>query len=564
MGLHVMAYNAFQSAIRGGHVWLQLNVGNHKTLSHGEEPDVLLLLNKSGVNLHLPQMKSGGMVFYNSSSITEDLSVVRDDLIYCPVPFKEIITENVPLVMVNVILMGALMNALGLDTKVAEEFIVENFEKRNKGQDIIDLNKKIFNAGIDYAKANFKALDKIDGDGKQRLFMTGNEALGLGLLAHGIKFYAAYPMSPSTGVLHYLATKAKTDNIVVKQVEDEIAAINWVIGATHAGVRAATATAGGGFALMIEALGLAGMLEEPIVVIDVMRGGPSTGIPTKQEMPDIPLVMGGSGDFARIVIAPKDTEDAFHQAGRAFNLAEKYQTPVILMSDTFLSEHFQTVDADDFDFDREAINRGNLIREHNEPGLYKRFAHGDNGVPPTRLVPGAKGGMYTAASDEHDERGIVISDVLAGLPESLEIRNRIHPRRMKKLDTMRAEDMRGPEMTGDKKADITLMGWGSTSDMISEAVEILSAEGYSVNQMHFVDIFPLPKEKVLETLKSCKEIIAVENNISNQFPRHLLAETGFEVTKSINRYDGEPFTGHFIAEEIKKLDVLKKKELANV
>ena len=559
MGLQVMAYNAFQSAIRGGHVWLQLNVGNYKTLSHGEEPDVLLLLNKTGVNLHLPQMKKGGLVFYNSSSITQDLTEVRDDLTYCPVPFKEIITDNVPLVMVNVLLMGALMQSLGLDTKVAEDFIVENFEKRKKGQDIIDLNKKIFNAGKDYSKANFKALEKIDGDGKQRLFMTGNEAIGLGLLAHGLKFYAAYPMSPSTGVLHYLATRAKTDNIVVKQVEDEIAAINWVIGAAHSGVRAATATAGGGFALMVEALGLSGMLETPIVVFDVMRGGPSTGIPTKQEQSDLNLVMGGSGDFPKIVLAPKDTEDAFYTAGRAMNLAEKYQTPVIVMSDTFLSEHFQTVDG--FDFDKVGIDRGKLLRSYDGPGLYKRYEHSDDGISP-RLIPGAKGGMYVAASDEHDERGIVISDVLAGLPESIEVRNRIHPRRMKKLETMRNEDMQAPELRGTKDAEITLMGWGATYDMITEACELLTAEGYSVNQLHFTDLFPMNREKVREVLESCKDIVAIENNISNQFPKLLLSETAFEVKKSINKFDGEPFTGEYIANAVKNLST--KKELANV
>ena len=547
MGLHVMAYNAYQSAIRGGHVWLQLNVGSHKTLSHGEEPEVAVLLNKTSPELHVPQMKKGGLVFYNAS-IMGDLSKMRSDVTCYGVPFRELTTAvpGATMVMANIMLLGCIVQVLGLNPQVGIEFIRDRFAK--KGDQVIQLNEKIFSVGLEWAKQNCKALDlELKGDGHRRMFLTGNHAFGMGLLAHGLKFYAAYPMSPSTGVLHYLATKAKSDKIVVKQTEDEIAAVNFIIGAAHAGVRAATATSGGGFSLMVEGIGLAAMLEEPIVVINVQRGGPSTGIPTKQEQADLNLVLGAAqGDAPKIILAPKDTEDAFYTAGRALNLAEKYQTPVIILSDLFLSEHFQTVE--NFRFDM-PIERGKI--QHSVDGEYKRFLITEDGISP-RLLPGAPQGMYVSASDEHDESGVVISDVLAGLPASLDIRNRIHAKRMKKLDIMRKEDMRPPTLTGPANADLTLLGWGSTYDAIEEACQCLRTQGVTANHLHFTDLFPMPVEGVLEMLNACHEIIAVENNFSSQMCRLIRAETGFTIQRSVNRYDGEPFTGDDICNRIKK------------
>jgi len=298
---------------------------------------------------------------------------------------------------------------------------------------------------------------------------------------------------------------------------------------------------------MVEGVGLAGMLEEPIVVINVQRGGPSTGIPTKQEQADLNLMLGAShGDFPRIIIAPKDLEDAFQTAGRALNLAEKYQTPVLILSDLFLSEHFQT--ADPFRFET-PIERGKL-KDTAEIG-YKRFLVTEDGVSP-RLIPGTPNGMYCSASDEHDEAGIVISDVLAGLPESLEIRNKIHAKRMRKLEVIRAEDMRLPTLMGPRDADLTLMGWGSTYDALEEACQYLQADGISANHLHFTDLFPLPVEGVLEILNSCKEILAVENNFSSQMTRLIRAETCFDIKRTVNRYDGEPFTGEDIYYRVKK------------
>ena len=549
LGLHVMAYNSYQSAIRGGHVWLQLNVGSRKTLTHGEEPEILVVLNRTSPALHVPQVKKGGIVFYNSSNITEDISKLRSDLTFYAVPFRELINEPAAeMVMANIMLVGAVVHILGLDPQVGLDFITDRFGK--KAAQVVQLNHKIFTLGVEWAKRHAKPLDvSLKGDGKRRMFLTGNHAFGMGLLAHGVKVYAAYPMSPSTGILHYLATKARSHKIVVKQTEDELASVNFIIGAAHAGARAATATSGGGFSLMIEGIGLAGMLEEPIVVINVQRGGPSTGIPTKQEQADLNLMFGGHGDFPRIVLAPKDTEEAFYTMGRAFNLAEKYQMPVLVLSDLFLSEHFQTVE--NFHFNQVLIERGKVQESVN--GTYKRYLITDDGVSP-RVLPGVPKGMYVSASDEHDEAGIVISDVLAGLPSSIEIRNKIHAKRMKKLEGARNQDMQLPTFTGPADADITLVGWGSTFDAIEEACLYLRDAGVNVNHLHFTDLYPLPVEGVLEILNSCSEIIAVENNYSSQFVRHLRAETGFDqIKRTINRYDGEPFTGEDIFKRMQEV-----------
>jgi len=551
MGLHVMAYNAYQSAIRGGHVWLQLNVGEEKTLTHGEAPEVALLLNKTSPDVHVPDMASGGIVFYDASVIDrESIESRRADLKYYGLNFKDLVNvEGASPVMKNTMLTAALIQALGLDTAMSLDFLHEKFAK--KGEQVVSINQQVFKIGAAWASehvTDFKI--SLKGDGVKRMFITGNDALGMGLLAGGLKFYAAYPMSPATGVLHYLAKQAKKHKIVVKQCEDELAVINYVVGAGNAGTRSACATAGGGFCLMIEGVGLAGMMEVPLVAISVMRGGPSTGIPTKQEQADLNLAFASNGDFPKFVIAPKDPEDAFYQAARALNIAEKYQTPVIMFSDLFLSEHYQTVAP--YDFSKISIERGKLLTEWKGPEKYKRYAWSEDGISP-RLLPGAPGQMYTVVSDEHDESGVIISDVLAGLPESLEIRNKIHARRMQKEVTMIKEDSRLPEVTGSAKAEVTLLGYGSTYDAIADAVRLLKAEGIEANQIHFTDIYPLNKDKVAEILKSAKRIVAVENNISNQFSKYLLGQTAFEIKESVQRYDGEPFTGEYIVEALKKL-----------
>lgn len=487
---------------------------------------------------------------------------MRPDIHYYSFPFREMINEpGVESIMANVMLLGCVVQHVGINAQIGLDFIAHRYGK--KGEKVVGLNQKVFQMGIDWAKENTKPENyHLVGDNKKRMFISGNSAVGMGLLAHGLKLYAAYPMSPSTGVLHYLATKARSHKIVVKQTEDEIAAVNFIIGAGQAGVRAATATSGGGFALMTEGIGLAGMLEVPIVVINVQRGGPSTGIPTKHEQGDLhQLIHAGQSDIPRVVLAPRDIKEAYEMTGRAFNLAEKYQIPVMILSDFFIAEHFETVEPIEA---AEPIDRGKLLRTFE--GEYKRYIDTDDGVSP-RLQPGVPGGMYVSASDEHDEKGVVISDVLAGLPEALEIRNVIHSKRMRKLEMARRNDMRLPTLEGIKDAATTLVTWGSTYYPAKEALPLLEAKGIQANLINFSDLFPMPIEGVVELLKNCKNIIAIEANYSSQLVRLIRAETGFDIKTTINRYDGDPFSGEDICNRVLGVidpDRVNQKELAHV
>ena len=566
MGLHVLAYNSFQSAIRGGHVWLQMAIGPDKQYDHGEEPEVVLLFNKTSPAVHVPDVKSGGTVFYNAGTIKkEEIESLRSDVNFYGLDFKGMTDaaglKDVSTVMINVMLAGALVQTLHLDPKVTLEFIKHKFQK--KGDQIVDLNNAIFDLGFEWTKTNTKPLElKLKGDNKPKLFMSGNDAIGMGLVAGGLKFYAAYPMSPATGILHYLSTLAHSDKLIIKQVEDELAAINWAVGAGHAGVRAATGTAGGGFCLMVEGVGLAAMAEVPVVTVLVQRGGPSTGVPTKIEQADISLAMGGNGEFPRFILAPKDLEDCFYQAARALNIAEKYQVPVILMSDFFLSEHFGTVD--DLDFSKIKIERGKLTTEWNLENneKYKRYAYTEDGVSP-RVRPGTPGAMHLVVSDEHNEYGHLMSDVDAGLPHAREARIKMHAKRMRKVELMIENgDANPPILEGDINAKTTFVTWGSTYAYVKSAMMLLEKEGVKTNHLHFTDIYPIPREKTLALLKKCNRLISVEANMCNSLCRQILTETGFEIREHINRWDGEPFTGEYIVKELKKNE--KNKKLVNV
>ena len=560
MGLHVLAYNSFQSAIRGGHVWLQMAIGPDKQYDHGENPEVVLLFNKTSPQVHVPDVKSNGIVFYNAGTIKkEEIESLRLDVNYYGLDFKAMtdaakLTEVSP-VMLNVMLAGALVQALNLDPKVTLEFIKHKFIK--KGEKTVELNHAIFNLGYQWTKANTKPLElKLKGDNSPKLFMSGNDAIGMGLVAGGLKFYAAYPMSPATGILHYVSTLAHSDKLIIKQVEDELAAINWAIGAGNAGVRAAVGTAGGGFCLMVEALGLAGMAEVPLVTVLVQRGGPSTGVPTKVEQADINLAMGGNGDFPRFILAPKDLADCFYQSARALNIAEKYQIPVVLMSDFFLSEHFGTLD--DLDFSKIKIERGKLMTEWKSNDKYKRYAYTEDGVSP-RVRPGTPGAMHVAVSDEHNEYGHLMSDVEAGLPHAREERIKMHAKRMRKVNLMIENgDAKPPILEGDVSAKTTFVTWGSTYGYVKSAISLLEKEGIKVNHLHFTDIYPIPREETLALFKKCNRLISVEANMCNSLCRQILAETGFEIREHINRWDGEPFTGEYIVKELKKKSIADK------
>ena len=361
-GLHLYAYNAYQSIIRGGHIFLTIRVQDEQVNCHGDKLDLILSLNQDTMDRHARHVVPGGAVIFNSDDVKP--AEVQDAVQLCGIPVKELTNDNRNKLVQNTVALGVMMHLLGLGFEVLEETLTLQFKR--KGQDVVDENVKMARAGFDYAKEHFTAFPATPPEGETPLAVwTGNEALGMGGAAAGCKFYVAYPMSPSTGVLHWMAKNARELGIMVRQIEDEVGVANVAIGAAHAGARTMCATSGGGFALMTEAIGAAAMMEIPVVFIDVQRAGPSTGVPTKTEQGDLWQALGASqGDFERIIVAPKDALDAFNTVAEVFNLTDHYQCPAIVLSDLLISEGTFSVEPDAINMQPE-INRGALITESN-------------------------------------------------------------------------------------------------------------------------------------------------------------------------------------------------------
>jgi 2-oxoglutarate ferredoxin oxidoreductase subunit alpha len=547
LGLQLFAYNSYQSLIRGGHVWLRVRIAEQKVMTHGDHLNLLIGLNQDTLDRHTAEVETGGGILFNA----DRLKVIQDDLrqgvnLY-PLPIRELTQAfgRMPVVQ-NTVALGALCWLTRLDFHMLEGVLQETF--RRKGDAIVASNVGVARAGYEYAREHFTPLDyNWKFSGKQRMVVSGNEMFGMGGVAAGLKFYAAYPMAPSTAVLHWLARYADRYGIVVKQCEDEIAVLNMAIGAGHAGVRAMCATSGGGFSLMTEAVGLAGMTETPVVVINVQRGGPSTGLPTKTEQGDLNQLFGASqGEYPRAILAPTDVVDCFYTVVEAFNLAEKYQCPVLIASDLLLSEHRESADPDAFHFDV-PIERGELVTSGVTEGAYKRFAFTASGVSP-RALPGTDGAAYVAASDEHDETGVLISDEFTNPA----IRARMMQKRMRKMDGL-LKDCPAPTLFGPSDADVTLIGWGSTKGVIREAIADLAEQGITANNLQIKHLVPFHETEVRTILQACRRTLVVENNYTGQLARHIRAETGFTVDGKILKYDGEPFEPHHIVERVKEV-----------
>ena len=558
MGLYVYAYNSYQSIIRGGHIWLRVRIGEKKVHSHGDHLNLLIALNQDTVERHAREVEPGGAVLYNSDRFTCETSLLRDGVVGLPLPVNEITKPFGRLlpIMQNTVALGAVMFLARFDFDSTAGVLGDTF--KHKGQAVVDQNVKIMKAGYDYAREHFVPLvkDAWNFSRVRRPFATGNELFALGAVTAGCKFYSAYPMTPASSILHWMASHGEQCGVVVKQCEDELAVVNMAIGAGHAGVRAMCGTSGGGFALMTEGIGMAGMLEAPVVVIEVQRGGPSTGIPTKTEQGDLNQVFGASqGDFPRVIIAPTETADCFWTAVEAFNLAEKYQLPVLIISDLLLSEHPETIEADALRHDV-AIERGELVTEWPKTnGPYRRYANTPSGVSP-RALPGTEGTEYVAATDEHDEEGILISDVFTSPP----VRRKIMERRMKKVD-LALQELEPPELEGPADAAVTLIGWGSSEGVIREARALLAADGIRANHLQIKYLHPFHTREVKAILGRSRMLIGVEGNYTGQFARFLRAETGISVHASILKYDGEPFEPRIIAEEVKRIVARKPASL---
>ncbi len=550
LGLYLCAYNSYQSVIRGGHIWLRVRISEEKVYTHGDHLNILIALNQDSIERHAREVNPGGAIIYNSDKLKVAPSLVGDNVLTAPMPVAELLKPfgRLPAVMQNTVAMGAMLFLLDLEFDMAVEVLADTF--KHKGQDVVDQNVNVARAGFEYAKDKFVPLGfEWNFTRARRPFVTGNELFALGAVAAGCRFYSAYPMTPASSILHWMANHGAKCGVVVKQCEDELAVMNMAIGAGHAGVRAMCGTSGGGFALMTEAIGMAGMIEAPVVVIEVQRGGPSTGIPTKTEQADLNQVYGASqGDYPRVIIAPTDTTDCYYTAVEAHNLAEKYQLPVTIISDLLLSEHPETIEPDALRHDV-PIERGEVISEwpEAEKGQFKRYEFTRSGVSP-RALPGTEGAMYVAATDDHDEEGVVISDVFTTPP----VRRKIQEKRMRKMELVLAE-LPPPQLEGPADADVTFVGWGSTRGVIREAVAALNRQGVRANHLQIKYLHPFHSKEVSEILSKCKRTICVECNFTGQFARHLRAETGFSVNDLILKYDGEPFEPHHVVEQTQAL-----------
>jgi len=548
-GLYVTTYSFYQSVIRGGHVWTQVRASESPVQCHGEDPDILICLNQDTADIHAKNVTDGGAIIVDPNAVKMEKSGLKKGVTPVEIPLLELSrTYSTAQIMKNTVALGAVVGLLDMDFDVFVSVVKSQFG--TKKQDVIDANVGAAKAGHDFvAKANLSLQHPVKYTKDRRMLVTGNEAIAMGALASGVKFHSQYPMTPSSSILHYLAAHGPKYGVIVKQSEDELASINLAIGAGFGGVRAMTATSGGGFSLMVEGLGMAGMLEVPVVVVLAQRGGPSTGLPTKTEQGDLNLALGaGQGDWPRAIIAPRNPQECFDLTVRAFNLADAYQTPIILMSDLVLSESYGTVDTFDFNV---PIDRG-MMADESKPESFKRYLVTESGVSP-RAIPGQKGFQYIAGSDEHMEDGTLISDVLAGLPDSLKERVKMHDKRMRKLKSMLKETP-GPELWGPEGADLTLISWGSTQGPLREAISRVNSEGkIKVNSLEYSYVFPFHADETKGILKGAKLKMAIEGNYTGQFARLLRAETGIDMDYHMHKYDGEPFEPRHIVSKIKEV-----------
>ncbi|MFC1722245.1 2-oxoacid:acceptor oxidoreductase subunit alpha [Patescibacteria group bacterium] len=413
-------------------------------------------------------------------------------------------------------------------------------EYSDKGEEIVKANLKAIELAFEYAKENFKdhvksivQLEDTMGSVIPKMVVNGNEAAALAAISAGVQFAAIYPMSPISNILHVLAKHQEEFGYVYKQPEDEIAAINMGLGAAFAGARSMTATSGGGFCLMTEAYGLAGITETPLVIVEGMRGGPGTGLPTWSAQGDLRFVLHAhQDDFPRIVLTPGDAAETFHLTMEAFNLAEKYQTPVVVLINKDICECDQSVLF--FDVSKFEVNRGKFTKDFSEN--FERYKLEEDGIS-VRTFPGT-GNFFIANSDEHDGKGLS--------SEEIENRNQQMQKRMRKLETCALEDMPKPQLFGPEDAELTLVSWGSNKGPILQALQ----EFDNVNFLHLNWISPFPTEEVKRVLENAKHVVNVEANYTLQMRGIIKEQTGFDIKDNFNKYDGRPFYFEEIREKI--------------
>ena len=550
-GYFLYGYRHFSSRIKGGHTNNKIRVSTSPVHAISDDLDILIAFDQETIELNHHEMREDSIIIADAKAKPKKPENCVAQLI--ELPFTSTAKELGTALMKNMVAIGATSALMDLNTSTFETLIDNMFSK--KGNKVVDMNIQALNMGYDLMK---QQVTNVNGDftlengsGHPHLYMIGNDAIGLGAIVAGSRFMSAYPITPASEIMEYMiANLPKVDGTVV-QTEDEIAAATMAIGANYAGVRGFTASAGPGLSLMMESIGLSGMTETPLVIINTQRGGPSTGLPTKQEQSDLmQMIYGTHGDIPKIVVAPTDAEDAFYLTMEAFNLAEEYQCPVILLNDLQLSLGKQTVKT--LDYNKIDIRRGEIIqsdieRAEDDKAYFKRYALTTSGVSP-RPIPGVKGGIHHVTGVEHNEEGKP-SEAPMNRQNQME-------KRMRKTESL---VINNPVLLNEHEdeADILYIGFISTKGAIGEGAERLERQGVKVNTMHIRQLHPFPKDIVQQAINKASKVIVAEHNYQGQLSSILKMNTQVN-DKLVNqtKYDGKPFLPYEIEE--KGLEIAKE------
>jgi len=532
-GYHFHSTQDYMSRIRGGRNSYSVRVMDVPARAGRADADILLALDPGHLSHFLPGLHPKGLALSDTSTVGETERVTA-------APLKKLAASAGSPILGNMVGAGIVAHALGVSPLMMDQLLALEFQG-----DFLEKNRKAVRLGSEWASGRpTEAFRLPPAPFRPRMLLAGNEALALGAVAGGCKFAAGYPMTPGSSILHGLSADGPPLGLVFEQAEDEIAALNMAIGASYAGARSMVATSGGGFALMVEAFSLAGMLETPVVIALGMRPGPATGMPTRTGQDELEFVISaGHGEFPRMVLAPGSVEEAYALAFHAMETAEAHQVPCILLTDQYLADTIVDIDPEDLPVlpVRRRIVRGAEV-PRNAEGRYLRYALTESGVSPM-AVPGEPGITIVADSDEHSEDG--------HLTEDHGIRVRMVEKRERKEEGLAAETL-PPLLAGPPDGEAVLLGFGSTKGVIAEAREILAREGVSVAAVHLRQVWPFPTGAVEGILSRYGTALTVENNRRGQLARLIRGETGRQVAGTVSRCDGLPFTPEAVAKEVKE------------
>ena len=537
-GFNIFANQDYMSRIRGGNNFFQLRIADRPVYAHRRKADITVALDKASVSLCRDETAAGGVMILDKKKF----NIPGNDNTFFDVPMYAMAAETGGSeIYTNSAACGILAGIAGIEFDYAEKVLRNTFS--DKSEEVIKKNIDTAKAGYDFARNNFKS-DKFKvkkGVIPKPLLINGNEAIALGAIRAGCKFYSAYPMSPSTSIMNTIAHYAGQFNIVVEQAEDEIAAINMAIGASFAGARSMTATSGGGFALMVEGVSLSAMTETPVVIAVAQRPAPATGFPTRTEQADLNFVLhAGHGEFARAIYTPGTIEEAFYLTVKAFNTADKYQIPVFIMTDQHLADCNRGIDF--FDLAKAEVERHLISKEESKNITgYKRYQFTGSGISP-RAIPSWIEDVIYADSDEHTEEGHITED--AGIRIKM-----VEKRFYKKMDGL-SKEIEAPVAYNTESADVILMGFGSTYGAIKEASAAITNK--KVGFIHLPQVWPFPAARIMQALKGAKEVLTVENNAGGQLAKLLRREAGLEPSKTILKFDGRPFDLDYLVDRIKE------------